>query len=347
MSRTDLKDKLIESKADVQPEIRKFHSSNQRIDPNEYKKSGFVSNKIKTAKYTVWSFFPLNLLEQVTKMANIYFIIFAILQVIPSISNSNGQPTILLPLIFVIVVSMIKDFVEDYKRWKSDAEENNNEVKILQNGEEASVKWSDLMVGNIVKVFKDNFFPSDIIFIKSSNSENVCYVETKNLDGETNLKHKCLSKLTIDFMATISSAQEMNCEIECETPSADLYSFKGTVASGNAKLPIHFDQFLLRGSVLKNTEYIIGIVTYTGHDTKIMKNIGKVSSKRSKMEQETYTEILYIFCVQILVAFVLSICNISWYDGNMLSPYLAISSSKNYLLVSLQAIGIWLLTLVY
>lgn len=81
-------------------------------------------NTINTSEYTLITFLPLNLLLQLTKMANLYFIVIAILECIKSISTTNGEPTILLPLSTVISLSMIKDFFEDYKRWKSDKEEN-------------------------------------------------------------------------------------------------------------------------------------------------------------------------------------------------------------------------------
>jgi phospholipid-transporting ATPase len=93
----------------------------------------FKNNSIKTSKYSCLSFLPLNLMEQFSKTANIYFLIIMILQIIPIISVTNGQPTLSLPLAFVVIVSAIKDIIEDYKKHKSDDEENN---KILMVAEE-------------------------------------------------------------------------------------------------------------------------------------------------------------------------------------------------------------------
>jgi len=45
-------------------------------------------------------------------------------------------------------------------------------------------------------VKEDQYFPADLILIKSSNASGLAYIETKNLDGETNLKHKsCIKEL--------------------------------------------------------------------------------------------------------------------------------------------------------
>ena len=54
--------------------------------------------------------------------------------------------------------------------------------------------WKDLAVGSVIKVFNDDFLPSDVILLKSSEAKGICYIETKNLDGETNLKHKMTEK---------------------------------------------------------------------------------------------------------------------------------------------------------
>ena len=60
-----------------------------------------------------------------------------------------------------------------------------------------TLKWSQIKVGQIVKVMKDEFFPADIILINSDDPQGIAFVETKNLDGETNMKSKFAHKLTV------------------------------------------------------------------------------------------------------------------------------------------------------
>lgn len=84
----------------------------------------YGKNFIRTSKYSILTFLPLNLFMQFRKASNVYFLIIAYLQTIDMISISGGKPAMAMPLIFVIVVSMIKDAFEDYKRAKADKKEN-------------------------------------------------------------------------------------------------------------------------------------------------------------------------------------------------------------------------------
>lgn len=115
------------------------------------------NNSISTSKYNVLSFWPMNLFEQFSKMANIYFLLIAVLQIIPDISNTNSQPLQLVPLMFIIAVSMVKDAFEDYKRHKSDFEENNKETLVFRNGEFIKILWKDLRIGDVIKVREIKF----------------------------------------------------------------------------------------------------------------------------------------------------------------------------------------------
>lgn len=100
------------------------------------------------------------------------------------------------PLIFVIIVSMVKDAYEDYKRTKSDNEENGTQAKIFDRKDKLFVetRWKQLYPGDIVQVKADEAIPADILILHSSDLKGGCCVETKNLDGETNLKIKTAEK---------------------------------------------------------------------------------------------------------------------------------------------------------
>ena len=188
------------------------------------------------------------------------------LQVIPETSNTNGVPTLLISLTLVIAISMLKDGFEDYKRYKSDQEENNKETSVYRNGQFEKMKWKDLHVGDVVKVFKNEFFPADLVLLGASDyRKGQCFIETKNLDGETNLKGKYVVEDLKEKIKSDSDALNLSSGfINAEGPNQYLNIFKGSITYDNEKLPISSHSFLLRGCILRNTDYIIGCVTYSG-----------------------------------------------------------------------------------
>jgi phospholipid-transporting ATPase len=152
----------------------------------------------------------------------VYFFVIMCMQMIPIISISNGKPAMLLPLLFVIGVSMIKDIFEDSKRHKSDKLENFKSTEVYDpiSKDFIEVHWQDLRVGQIVKVSCDKFLPADMILVQSSDAKGVCYIETKNLDGETNLKHKTAVKALHSGLAKVTEYEQViKGTVVCERPN--------------------------------------------------------------------------------------------------------------------------------
>ena len=272
----------------------------------------FLKNSISTSKYNMVTFLPKNLAEQFQKLANVYFIIIAILQSIPDISNSNGIPNILLPLGLVLTISGIKDYLEDRKRKISDEEENNRHTFVRRNGTWVQIKWKDLKIGDVCKVEKDDKFPADLVVLKTSDEKGICYIETKNLDGETNLKHKMAAKATQQFYDTDGAFDSFSGEIKCEDPNPMIYQFQGILKTSKGAIPLSSEQFLLRGSSLKNTDWIVGVVVYSGHETKIMLNSSKSKAKMSSNEKQMNNQIIYLFFLQLALCGFCAVFNVSW-----------------------------------
>eukprot|EP00835_Amoeboradix_gromovi_P003661 NODE_251_length_12882_cov_0.075334.p1 type:complete len:1159 gc:universal NODE_251_length_12882_cov_0.075334:2349-5825(+) len=187
---------------------------------------GFANNSISTSKYTLLNFFFKFILEQFSKYANMFFLLISILQQIGSLSPTSKYTTIG-PLLFILFIAAIKEVIEDSKRHKSDSEVNKRMVQVLVDGKFVEKKWLDLIVGDVVKIDNGGYFPADIIVLSTSEPDGLCYVETSNLDGETNLKIKqcrpeTLNWLTAEHLANVSGF------IECELPNNSLYTFDGT-----------------------------------------------------------------------------------------------------------------------
>ncbi len=129
-------------------------------------------------------------------MANIYFLGISILMIIgtyaPTVFESPLLPfSTIGPLILVLSITMLKEGVEDFKRHRSDREINNRRVWVLQpGGPDVEVSWLDVRVGQVIKVQNKHEVPADVIVLQSSEPQGMCYIETSNIDGETNLKIK-------------------------------------------------------------------------------------------------------------------------------------------------------------
>uniref|UniRef100_A0AAZ3SGV7 Phospholipid-transporting ATPase n=1 Tax=Oncorhynchus tshawytscha TaxID=74940 RepID=A0AAZ3SGV7_ONCTS len=153
------------------------------------KKSKYAGNGIKTYKYNALTFIPLNLLEQFKRVANLYFLALLILQIIPEITTLPWYTT-LVPLVLVLGITAIKDLVDDLVQWGGEMTETFSKPRFQES------KWMNIHVGDVVRLKKNGHIPADILLLSSSNPNSLCYVETAELDGETNLKFKMGLKVT-------------------------------------------------------------------------------------------------------------------------------------------------------
>ncbi|XP_065288785.1 probable phospholipid-transporting ATPase IA isoform X6 [Dermacentor albipictus] len=284
------------------------------IHINRPQKQKFCSNAISTAKYNILSFLPKFLFEQFRRYANVFFLFIALLQQIPNVSPT-GRYTTAVPLVFILVVSALKEIVEDFKRHLADDAVNNSIVLALRDGEWKGIRWNQVMVGDFLKITSGQFFPADLVLLSSSEPQGMCYIETANLDGETNLKIRQGLTQTAGMLTTKSLA-EMQGHVECELPNRHLYEFTGNIHISNPKpaktYPLGPDQILLRGAMLKNTTWAFGVVIYTGHESKLMMNSTAAPLKRSTVDKVTNTQIIMLFLLLIVLALISSVASEIW-----------------------------------
>uniref|UniRef100_A0A8C7FC13 Phospholipid-transporting ATPase n=1 Tax=Oncorhynchus kisutch TaxID=8019 RepID=A0A8C7FC13_ONCKI len=262
------------------------------------KKSKYAGNGIKTYKYNALTFIPLNLFEQFKRVANLYFLALLILQIIPEITTLPWYTT-LVPLVLVLGITAIKDLVDDLVRDSSTS-------RWFQES-----KWMNIHVGDVVRLKKNGHIPADILLLSSSNPNSLCYVETAELDGETNLKFKMGLKVTDERLQEERQLAQFDV---CEEPNNRLDKFTGTMCWRKDRFPLDLDNMMLRGCRIRNTDECHGLVIFAGADTKIMRNGGKTRFKRTKIDELMNYMVYSIFVILILVCAGLAIGNSFWYE---------------------------------
>ncbi|XP_032628848.1 phospholipid-transporting ATPase ID-like isoform X1 [Chelonoidis abingdonii] len=271
----------------------------------------YANNSIKTSKYNFFTFLPLNLFEQFQRIANAYFLFLLILQLIPQVSSLSWFTTVV-PLVLVLAVSGVKDAIDDFNRHKSDNHVNNRPVQVLINGRLKDDKWMNIQVGDIIKLENNNFVTADLLLLSSSEPHSLTYIETAELDGETNLKVKQALTVTAELGENLQKLTDFDGEVKCEAPNNKLDKFTGTLTLCGEKFALDNEKMLLRGCTIRNTEWCFGLVIYAGPDTKLMQNCGKTTFKRTSIDRLMNVLVLVIFAFLALMCFILAIGNGIW-----------------------------------
>ncbi|OON18542.1 phospholipid-translocating P-type ATPase, flippase, partial [Opisthorchis viverrini] len=176
--------------------------------------------------------------------------------------------------------------------------------------------WKDLMVGDLVKVCNNQEIPADLVLLASSEPQAMCYIETSNLDGETNLKLRQGLPQTADLL-TAGSLGAYRGWVECELPNRKLEEFVGVLrAFDGVRYPLKPNQLLIRGASLKNTKWVFGLAVYTGKESKVMLNSTSRPLKQSTVERQTNTYILFLFGVLLFLTLFTFFANLVWTRWN-------------------------------
>ena len=276
--------------------------------------SEYCSNLVRTAKYSFISFIPVNLFNQFQRVANIYFLFIAILQFIPGLSPTHWSTTVA-PLVGVLTVNAVKEGYDDYFRHKSDKEVNNREVKVLRGTSFVSKFWKELQVGDIIRIHHSEQSPADIAILQSGHEESIAYVETSNLDGETALKLKMsvfkdndAQEKDIGKEISTLKGHIKDATVTAELPNNDLYRFKGVFKSSDGtEVPLDPNNLILRGSSLKNTNWVMGVVVYAGRDSKILLNMTDAPHKVSQLERHMNVLVAAVFSFLGIVSIILGL----------------------------------------
>jgi len=359
----------------------------------------FPNNRIFTSHYTWYNFIPKNLIEQFRSVANFYFLVLVILQLIPRFQYGSSPITTAAPMLFIVGVTALRAGFEDYKRHEADHKRNwmktiklggwtnqnyvketesklklfyqkiitklsfrpykvddgygdntNSEIPLMELNEEFSsseqiksrsssfnksttslnsmkssrrslrneipkwigTTWQDLHVGDFVLLRENDLIPADILVVSTSEQDNLCYIETKNLDGETNLKVRQGIKEFGGIKKTADLAS-IECYLDADAPNNNLYTFKGVLHmidkenDDETQTLCTINSMLLRDCILKNTEWVIGLVVYTGFHTKSILNTGDSPSKRSRIDKQLNPQVLLNFLILAIMCIVCAV----------------------------------------
>uniref|UniRef100_A0A673LID3 Phospholipid-transporting ATPase n=1 Tax=Sinocyclocheilus rhinocerous TaxID=307959 RepID=A0A673LID3_9TELE len=189
---------------------------------------------------------------------------------------------------------------------------NNRKVNVLINGKLISEKWMNVQVGDIIKLENNQFVTADLLLLSSSEPLNIVYIETAELDGETNLKVKQALTVTGDMGDYLEALAAFNGEVYCEPPNNRLDRFMGTLTFGTQKYSLDNERVLLRGCTLRNTDWCFGLVLFAGPETKLMQNCGKSTFKRTSIDRLMNVLVLFIFGLLALMCIILAVGNGIW-----------------------------------
>ncbi|KAF7563169.1 hypothetical protein G7046_g978 [Stylonectria norvegica] len=304
----------------------------------------YITNFIRSSRYTLYDFVPKQLIYQFSKLGNFYFLIMGILQLIPGLSTV-GKWTTIAPLGVFVAFSMAKEGYDDYRRYTLDKLENKSQAWILadrvqeevlrhaekmekkkkkekapENGEESmledteneatlksddgewiSVQWQHIKVGDIIRLRRDNAVPTDVVLLHATGPNGIAYIETMALDGETNLKSKQACSLLADRCNTLEGLRRTPATIISEDPNLDLYSYDGKVTVDGETLPLSLSNVIYRGSVIRNTTEVIGMVINSGEECKIRMNANKNVTAKKPAMQSTINMMVLIQIVVVLM----------------------------------------------
>ncbi|CAK4652633.1 unnamed protein product [Aphanomyces euteiches] len=271
----------------------------------------FVTNHVRTSKYTVWTFLPMGLFLAFRLSTNFYFLVIAVLQSIPLISPL-GPLTAIFPLVLVVSIGLLREAMDDHKRKVSDCKANSKPASVWRQGRVIDVTWQDILVGDILRVVDHDTFAADGVVLATSEPHGQCRIETSNLDGESSLKTRsaCIATAETTNVLTFSVPRFT---IACNPPDVDMYTFTGVLKmQEGGDFALDEQQFVPRGASLEHTKWVDIVVVYTGHETKVMKNAKAPHHKWSHVDGMVHRAVILLFLVQVALCAIGAAYHIHW-----------------------------------
>jgi len=282
--------------------------------PEANEEQDFCGNDVSTTKYSLLSFVPKNLWEQFQRVANLYFLLISLVQIFSN-ASPTGKYNTFLTLVVVLMVSGGKEAYEDWKRHKADVAHNQRSIQVLRRTTWLDCEWSDVVVGDIIKVFEKNEIPADTVILSSSLGDGKCYIETANLDGEANLKIRQANSNTMALQDDAAKLGAIAGRVQCSPPSMSMLSFEGRWLLDGQTESLGLENLAMRGCRLRNTKWITGVVVYSGHESKILLNSTPTRFKQSSLEKVANTLIIVVFLFELVLCIFAALSAGIWHSS--------------------------------
>lgn len=262
----------------------------------------YPPNIIKNQRYNIITFLPIVLFNQFKFFLNLYTLLMACSQFIPELLIGYFY-TYWAPLCFVLLVSCVREAVDDILRWKRDKAVNSQLYQKLTPNGPLVIHSSKIKVSDLIIVEKDQRVPADMILLKTTEKNGSCFVRTDQLDGETDWK----LRLAITATQQVESNDEffnIEATISAEAPNKDIHSFRGKFITykDNSELPLSIENTLWANTVIASGQ-AVGVVIYTGIETRSVMNNLEARSKVGSIDLELNYITKLLFAAVVVLAF--------------------------------------------
>jgi phospholipid-translocating ATPase len=277
-------------------DIRVMHLSGETFPKR------FCSNKINNQKYNILNFIPKVLYNEFKFFFNLFFLLIALSQFIEPL-RVGFLFTYVAPLVIVLMVTMIKEAFDDFARYRRDKSINLARYKVFEKGVWKDKYSQSLKVGHLIKINQNERIPADLICCYTTEAKGTIFIRTDQLDGETDWK----LRRSIGFIQNRGDPDNIASlmgEVVANPPTNKIYDFQGYYENRqhNVKEPLNLEHTLWNNTVLASSGYIIGMVVYTGKQTRSAMNSKSPSSKVGKVDSEINRLSKILFCMMTCFA---------------------------------------------
>ncbi|XP_061903145.1 probable phospholipid-transporting ATPase IIB isoform X4 [Entelurus aequoreus] len=268
----------------------------------------FPKNSIHNQKYNVLTFVPGVLYQQFKFFLNLYFLVVSCSQFVPSLKIGYLY-TYWAPLGFVLAVTMVREAVDEVRRHRRDKEMNSQLYSKLTLRGKIQVKSSDIQVGDLIIVEKNQRIPADMIFMRTSEKNGACFIRTDQLDGETDWKLKVAVGCT-QRLPAVGDLFSISAYVYAQEPQLDIHSFEGNFTREDAEPQVQESLSIentLWASTVVASGTVIGVVIYTGKETRSVLNTSYAKNKVGMLDLELNRLTKALFLAQVVLSIVMEV----------------------------------------